>query len=604
MLVSRAKSFATILITLLVCLGLWFSWIKSSEQDTYRVRKSQAIQKLSELNLSLTDWFRTSGIYLKVAAETSLIQNYQVDPDATVTYLKLIGRKLSEITQLRILSTEGFEVIRIQRKSGKLTTINQRQLQDKSNRYYFVKSKTLLPNEIYISPIDLNEEFGKVEEPWTKTVRLSTPIYSQQDRLLGYLIFNFDIGKVLTKFENRTDPHVETELIDSNGFWVAGKDRNKLFGAQINPDQNLAKMQPGLWTKINERLNGSFLEDKTHYTSHSLGLATILDDQAFATQTDQTGPYILLASFQKPTFWTTINTISIALLVLLMFFGALMSYLLHWAIRNRLQEQMAKRKIERQYLAQDRMASLGRLVAGVSHELKQPLGNVYSANSVTRDLIKDLRDIAISSEQDQQSLEHLQQALSSSTKIIENNIQRARSLLDNFQQTANHQSNIKRQKFNLGQSLKNITSSFGPILDRENIDLIQDYSGNLTMDSYPAAISQAVINLIENARKHAFAEGQSGRILIKANPDPEKPLSHIQLKIKDDGMGIPTEKQSMVFEPFFTTQVIGRNSGLGLSIVQNMVNNILEGTIELKSEPGRGTTFQITLPRYVEKTNA
>ncbi len=114
------------------------------------------------------------------------------------------------------------------------------------------------------------------------------------------------------------------------------------------------------------------------------------------------------------------------------------------------------------------------------------------------------------------------------------------------------------------------------------------------MDSYPGALGQIVTNLIENSLLHAFPERSDGSMRLVARALDE---TYVEILYSDDGVGIPAADRSRVFDPFFTTRMGQGGSGLGLSIVLNLVRDLLGGDLDLSAgEPG-GTTFRLRLPR-------
>jgi signal transduction histidine kinase len=106
-------------------------------------------------------------------------------------------------------------------------------------------------------------------------------------------------------------------------------------------------------------------------------------------------------------------------------------------------------------------------------------------------------------------------------------------------------------------------------------------------------LSQVLINLVGNARVHAFDEGQAGEVSVATRPmTPEE----VEIVVQDDGKGIPQDMLKRVFEPFFTTRLGTGGSGLGLSIAHNIVTNILGGTITVTSQPNAGTQMTLRIP--------
>lgn len=117
----------------------------------------------------------------------------------------------------------------------------------------------------------------------------------------------------------------------------------------------------------------------------------------------------------------------------------------------------------------------------------------------------------------------------------------------------------------------------------------------LSMQSYPGAIDQILLNLLQNAEMHAFREdAQNKKLMIRATSMGRQT---VRIEISDNGKGIPPDHVERIFEPFWTTRRGGGGTGLGLSIVANIVQKVLEGDVRVSSVQGEGTIFVLTLPR-------
>lgn len=131
------------------------------------------------------------------------------------------------------------------------------------------------------------------------------------------------------------------------------------------------------------------------------------------------------------------------------------------------------------------------------------------------------------------------------------------------------------------------------VLYDSHIELVSTVPSGFQFDSYPGALVQVLNNLITNAETHGFVGRESGKVTIDAElmtPD------RVKLVVHDNGLGIDPEHLSHIFEPFFTTKLGQGGSGLGLSIVYNLVTSILGGKIDVISQIDLGTTFTLYLP--------
>lgn len=251
-------------------------------------------------------------------------------------------------------------------------------------------------------------------------------------------------------------------------------------------------------------------------------------------------------------------------------------------------------RVKDELVQSEKLASLGSLVSGVAHELNTPIGNALMSSTSIIDASRTIsRDI------EQQSM--TRSALTNYTKdvcegaeIIERNMARAAELIGAFKQLAVDQTGSNRRQFELFGLINEIQLSMKPTLQRSPFHLIMDVPRGLQLDSYPGKLSQVLINLINNAIVHGFAERDQGRIQITATSDDD---DWVLIDVTDDGRGIPADLQKRIFDPFFTTRLGQGGSGLGLHITFNLVAGILGGSIEVISEEGSGSCFRVRLPK-------
>ena len=143
--------------------------------------------------------------------------------------------------------------------------------------------------------------------------------------------------------------------------------------------------------------------------------------------------------------------------------------------------------------------------------------------------------------------------------------------------------------------------SLRPGLAKKNLTLNVDCQPELMMNSYPGPYGQVLTNLFLNSVAHAFADGERGAMGIKVRASGR---DHVEIVFSDDGCGMSEEVRRKAFDPFFTTRRDHGSTGLGLHIVHSIVTNYLGGRLNLDSEPGKGTTIQLVLPRTAPAASA
>ena len=243
----------------------------------------------------------------------------------------------------------------------------------------------------------------------------------------------------------------------------------------------------------------------------------------------------------------------------------------------------------------EKLASLGALVAGVSHELNTPIGNALMAASTLSDEARAFADVAKSGMTRSAFDGHLV-TTQTGTEMIMTNISRAAELINGFKQLAVDRTSAQRREFNLGSEMADIRIAMGPTLRAHPVVFtLGPGMGTVVMDSYPGALSSIIINLINNSILHGFEGRSTGAITIDAKLVD---ADHVEVLFTDDGNGMTDDVRKHVFEPFFTTKLGRGGSGLGMHIVYNNVTKLLGGRIELESAPGQGTRYRLLLPLH------
>jgi signal transduction histidine kinase len=238
------------------------------------------------------------------------------------------------------------------------------------------------------------------------------------------------------------------------------------------------------------------------------------------------------------------------------------------------------------------MAALGSLVAGIAHEINTPLGIGVTAASHIELAVRALNERFARGELTRQDMEGFLGNATEACEMVLANLQRAADLIRSFKQVAVDQSSGARRRFSLKPYLEEVLRSLGPQLRRTRHEVLLDCPANLEIDSYPGAYSQLVTNLVLNSLSHGFDGIEQGRIEIEVQREGQS----LRLRYRDNGRGIAPEHLPKIFDPFFTTKRGLGGSGLGLHVVYNLVTQTLGGTIECRSTPGEGVSFEVDLP--------
>jgi signal transduction histidine kinase len=290
--------------------------------------------------------------------------------------------------------------------------------------------------------------------------------------------------------------------------------------------------------------------------------------------------------------------VSLGVLVLLMIYV--------YILRRQIYVQTSRIVVtQTQLMESEKMASLGRLVAGVAHEVNTPLGIGVSLSSLitkeTNKLNKKLEERTLS----QKSLKETLAKINHSSELMESTMERASELIRNFKQVAVDQTVDEERDIELGGYIKNIISSLNSELKQKNIKIIINSKEDININCYTGALYQIILNLVMNSLKHGF-DGRDGgtiQIDIKRNWQDYKHIKGPSISIIyiDDGVGISKTELKKIYDPFFTTKRNKGGSGLGLNIVYNLVNRRLKGTISCESSVNEYTKFEIVFPNQSDK---
>jgi signal transduction histidine kinase len=248
---------------------------------------------------------------------------------------------------------------------------------------------------------------------------------------------------------------------------------------------------------------------------------------------------------------------------------------------------------QRYLIETERLAALGRLVAGVAHELNSPVGiSLTVASTLAQRCTKFAGQITSGPLRRSLLADFTDGCHDASTQLVAN-LQRAGELIQSFKQVAVDRSHADRRTFDLKLATEQIVASVRPGLPKPKASLTLEMPFDVTLNSYPGAYGQVLTNLIFNAVTHGFTDAADGHVLIRAH---RLGMDQVEITFADNGIGIPEDVQRHVFDPFFTTRRAEGNTGLGLYIVHNLVTEQLGGRIALDSEWGKGTTIRMTLP--------
>jgi PAS domain S-box-containing protein len=244
----------------------------------------------------------------------------------------------------------------------------------------------------------------------------------------------------------------------------------------------------------------------------------------------------------------------------------------------------------------EKLAALGRLVAGVAHEINGPVGSSLTvASSLQRRYESFAAEVGRGDIRRSALNEFLDVVRSASVQLVAN-LTRASELVQSFKQVATDRGGLERRHFDVAELTEQVLVGLRPELRKRSLALDLGCEPGLAMDSLPGPYGLVLTNLVLNSILHAYPDGRKGTVSFRARALGD---DDVEIVVSDDGCGMSAQIRRQAFDPFFTTRRHEGATGLGLHIVHSMVVDRLEGHLSLDSVPGAGTTVRLILPRSI-----
>jgi len=254
----------------------------------------------------------------------------------------------------------------------------------------------------------------------------------------------------------------------------------------------------------------------------------------------------------------------------------------------------------------EKLASLGQLTAGIAHEIKNPLNFVNNFSALSAELTDELNEVlkpVVLDRKVRQEVDELTGSLKDNLEKVVQHGRRADSIVKNMllhsrQGSGEHRpveiNVIVDESLNLAYHGARAEKAGFNIIMQRNFDPAVGM-----VDSYPQEITRVLLNLISNGfyaatkRKVEAGDGFEPTLTVTTKNLGDK----VEIRIRDNGTGIPTEIKEKIFNPFFTTKPAGEGTGLGLSMSHDIIVKQHGGIIDVDTAPGAFTEFRIVLPR-------
>ncbi len=300
------------LITLLAAVGISHYY---TEMRLARVSlESNEIQNVALAQKGITSEMRAVISDLTFLAKLNELWGLLDDPNDESARQNLsqeflyFSEKKGIYDQIRFLSADGMEIIRINYNEGQPHIVGQDQLQDKSDRYYFKEAMAQDVGGVYMSPFDLNVEDGQIENPFRPVIRFATPLFNSRGEKRGVLMFNFRGERLLQSF-HLAAPNIDDHLnlINAAGYWLSGPSPEDEWGYFMGRKRSFAQAFPAAWQRILNENSGNFITEDGLFTFSTIHpMASVMEFYANA------GMGAISSIFEdyqdnNPRFWKTVS---------------------------------------------------------------------------------------------------------------------------------------------------------------------------------------------------------------------------------------------------------------------------------------------------------
>ena len=288
--------------------------------------------------------------------------------------------------------------------------------------------------------------------------------------------------------------------------------------------------------------------------------------------------------------------------------------LLEEALRSEREALDALKQAQAVLVQNEKMAALGQLVAGVAHEINNPLAFVTNNIAVLQRDLAEIRAVLDLYRRADQTLERsdgpllkeirelservdLDYALGNVPELLHRSrdgLKRIQEIVKNLREFSRESLGELPDNIDLNPGIESTLTIARTAARHHNVELVAELSPLPGIRCNPSKINQVILNLVMNA---IDACERGGKVTVRTTAVPQG----VEIAVSDTGTGIPPEIRHRIFDPFFTTKPVGRGTGLGLSISHSLITET-GGTIEVDSEPGRGSCFTVRLPAAGSQT--
>ena len=505
------------------------------------------------------------------------------------------------LVQLRLIDIDGLELIRFDKKMDG-TTYPASQLQNKSNRDYFIEGLRLKPGQIYFSQINLNREFGKVEMPVKPVLRGVIPVILE-GKTQYLMVLNWKLNRLFDHLRHYSTNFITQQIADEQGHWVLAVNPEHEWGSDIaeRSQYGMSVKYQALWEKVQNQSSEVLRSDHSRIKSGVVNVPQIISVVNSRRAYVSVYSYYIISELTDEAAQKLTNSLKQShfyLFLLALPFILLTTWLLLVMKRSQLQ---ARHQIF------DHAQQLEKMVAERTQELELALDNEHRANKAKSEFLAkmshELRtpmhpilsfsQIALKKTQDEKLQSYLEKVHISGERLTR--------LLNNLLDLAKLEAgkmDLEILTQDMNDVIKSVIEEMHPLFLEKGIEINFSAAAEGLAEFDRDRITQVIYNLLYNAVK--FSPEKS---VIEISLQNRKILSedYLEISVTDEGPGIPSEEAKQIFDKFeqsSKTKSKAGGTGLGLAISQEIVH-AHHGSIWVESPPPdktHGSQFIVQLP--------
>ncbi len=511
---------------------------------------------------------------LYLAQQLALKQYLSGDQDSKKT-LQQDFQKLAEskaiYDQIRVLDEAGKEVIRVNYNDGGATIVPEDELQTKATRYYYQAAMKLDEGEIFVSPFDLNQEHGEIEQPIKPVIRFLTPVFDKSGERRGLLVLNYLGAHLLSKLKEITTGFVgDVMLVNLDGEYLQAPNPDDEWGWMVGHDASFRQQYPAAWRRIRENANEQFRIGRGSFAfreitpSMRLSSKDGLDSETVGTASENS--LLLIAHVPLSVASTASRSVLRPLIIMSGVALAVAAVLsLYWArsavVRERQEAWLADSESRLRRLSSQLLAAQEVERRSISRDLHDELGQQVTAISLELKL-------AARKNNDPWTTESLERAISETEH-----------LLTSLHQIAARLRPSVLDDLGLRDALGSYISEY-----EQRTGIVVHSSMRFASEDIPPTVGENVYRIVQESLSNVANHAQTEEVWVRI----ESEADCLRMTLRDEGVG---------FDP------VGLQDSprLGMLGMRERVE-LLNGQFRLSAAPGAGVEIEISIPFDLQPT--